>query len=117
MVRKPPFYFFASFSIDSITTFINIPDSSKDLMNFMVSAISSFEIINSVVSNLRTFLWVLVSHAHCATVNPYGIKTLLDNGFKKFLINSNPVFSNGPRSLPRNPPDSTTIIDGCVFDK
>ena len=32
-----------------------------------------------------------------------------------FFINGNPVFSNGPRSSPRNPPDST-ILDNWIFD-
>ena len=39
------------------------------------------------------------------TVNPNGIKTLLANGFNTFFIQSNPVFSTGPKSLPKNPPD------------
>ena len=33
-----------------------------------------------------------------------------------FLIKSNPVFSNGPRSLPINPPDYLILNNG-VFDK
>ena len=43
--------------------------------------------------------------ADAATVNPNGIKTLLANGLSTFPIKSNPVFSNGPESLPKNPPD------------
>ena len=34
-------------------------------------------------------------------VNPNGIKTLLAN----FHIKRNPVFSNGPKSLPKTPSD------------
>ena len=30
---------------------------------------------------------------------------LLVNGLSTFPIKGNPVFSNGPKSLPRNPPD------------
>ena len=37
--------------------------------------------------------------------NPKGIKTLLADGLKTFFISDNPVFSNGPSNLPRNPPD------------
>ena len=44
-----------------------------------------------------------------------GIKTLLANGLITFFINGSPVFNNGPRSLPRYPPDCT-ILDNWVFD-
>ena len=40
-----------------------------------------------------------------AALNPYGIKTFLANGLSAFLIKTNPVFSNGPKSLPKNPLD------------
>ena len=39
------------------------------------------------------------------TLNPNGIKILLANDLISFFMNGNPVFSNGPRLLPRNPPD------------
>ena len=42
-----------------------------------------------------------------AAVNLYGIKILSANC--TFFIKSNPVFSDGPRSLPRNPPDCTIL--------
>ena len=48
-------------------------------------------------------------------VNPNGIKTLLGIVLIIFFINGNPVFNNGPRSLPRNPPDCI-ILDSWVFD-
>ena len=35
-----------------------------------------------------------------AAVNPNCIKTLLVNGWSKFFINGNLVFSNGRKSLP-----------------
>ena len=54
---------------------------------------------------LRFFVRILASAAGAAAVNPKGIKTLLANGLITFFINGNPVFSNGPRSLPRNPPN------------
>ena len=48
-------------------------------------------------------------------VKPNGIKPLLGNGWITFFINGNPVFSNGPKSLPRNAPDCI-ILDNWVFD-
>ena len=60
---------------------------------------------------LRFFLCIPASAAAApaaaaaaAAVNPNGIKTLLANGFITLFIRSNPVYSNGPKSLPRNPP-------------
>ena len=40
---------------------------------------------------------------------------LLANGLITFYISGGPVFSNGPSSLPRNPPDCI-IVDIWVFD-
>ena len=45
------------------------------------------------------------SVADAAAVNPNGIKAPLANGLSAFPIKGNPVFSNGPKSLPKNPPD------------
>ena len=70
-----------------------------------MSSISLFEIINVVIPNPRIFLYIPATAADVATVNPNGIKTLLANGLNAFFIKGKPVFSNGPRSLPRNPPD------------
>ena len=42
-------------------------------------------------------------------------KKLLANGLSIFFFNSKPVFSNGPKGLSRNPPDSI-ILDRRVFD-
>ena len=60
-------------------------------------------------------LFIPTSAADAAAVNPNGIKTLLANGFITFYINGNLVYNNGPRSLPRNPPDCI-ILDIWVFD-
>ena len=49
------------------------------------------------------FFYVFLHDA--AAFNPNGIKTLLANGLITLFINGNPIFSNGPRSLLRNPPD------------
>ena len=62
-----------------------------------MSLIFSFEVIEVVVP--------VIEAADAAAVNPNGIKTLLANGLITFFISGNPVFNNGPRSLPRNPPD------------
>ena len=64
---------------------------------------------------LRFFLCIPASAADAAAVNPKAIKTLLDNGLITLFIGGNPVFSNGPRSLPRNLPDCITL-DIRVFD-
>ena len=48
--------------------------------------------------------------ADASAVNPNGIKTLLANGLSTIPIKSKPVFSNGPRSLCRNP-HNYTILD------
>ena len=51
------------------------------------------------------FLCIAASAADAAAVNPKGIKTILAYGLITFFISGNPVFSNGSKSLPRNPPD------------
>ena len=43
--------------------------------------------------------------ADAAAINPNDIKTLLANVISIFLIKADPVFSNGPKCLPRNPHD------------
>ena len=47
----------------------------------------------------------MASFADAAAVNPNGIKTVLANGSSTFPIKDNPLFSNGPESLPKNSPD------------
>ena len=61
------------------------------------------------------FLWKAASAADAAAVNRNGIKTLLANGLSAFFIKGNPVFRNGPKSLPKNPPDCP-ILFNWVFD-
>ena len=48
-------------------------------------------------------------------VNPNGIKTILANGLSTLFIKGKPFFSNGPKSLPRNPTDFP-ILHNWVFD-
>ena len=59
-----------------------------------MSFILSFYIISIVVPDPKIFLCILIK----------GIKVLLANGLITFFINGNPFFSNGPISLPINPP-------------
>ena len=55
------------------------------------------------------------SAAHSAAANPNGVKTLLANGPSTVFIKGKPVFSNGCKSLPKNPHDCS-ILDSWVFD-
>ena len=54
--RNPHFYSFTSFSIVSLTPIIHKPASSRDLIIFMISFISSFEIISVVMLDPNIFL-------------------------------------------------------------
>ena len=103
ILRNPPFCSFASFLIISLTPFINKADSlSYYLTIFMISFISSLEIINVVIPDPNIFLWRTASIADAASVNPNDIKRLLANGLSIFFTKGNPVSSNGP---PKSPPD------------
>ena len=90
--RNPPFCSFASFLIVWLTSFINNPDYSIDLNMFIISLISSFEIINVVLREAKSegrpdpniFLWIAPSVTDAAAFNPNGIKTLLANGLIHF---------------------------------
>ena len=74
-----------------------------------MSSISFFDIISVVY-----FLCIHASAADAAAINPKEIKTLLPNGLITFFISGNPVFSNRPSNLPKNPPDCI-ILDNWVF--
>ena len=63
----------------------------------------------------KSFSCIPASACDAAVVNLNGIKMLPANGFITFFIGGNPVFSNGLRSLPRNPP-YCIILDIWVFD-
>ena len=75
-----------------------------------MSSISVFDIISVVFPDPNIFFCIPASAADAAAVNLKGIKTLLANGLITFFINGNPVFSNGPSNLLRNPPDLSLII-------
>ena len=89
--------FSASFLIVSLTPFIIEP-------NFLISSISSFEMIN-VVLETWTFFWT-ASVADAAAVNPNGIKTLLANELNTFSLMVT-LFCNGPENMPRDFSDYT----------
>ena len=80
--------------------FINNPDSSRELIIFMISFISLFEIINVTLSDPNVFLWMAASVTDAVSVNPNGI----NNGLSTFPIKDNPLFSNGSKYLLKNPP-------------
>ena len=78
----------------------------------MISLSFSFEIINVVISDPNIFLWITASIATvAAAVNPNCIKKLLANGLSIFFIKGNPVISNGPNILPKNPPDCPILCN------
>ena len=54
-------------------------------------------------------MWIPVSAADAAAVNPNGIKTFLGYGLTIFFIDGRPVFSNVLRSFFRNLPDCVPL--------
>ena len=83
---------------------------------------SSFENTNVALPDLTIFLWIAASVANAAdanaadaAVNLNGIKMLLANGLSTLPIKGKPVFSNGPRSLPKKSPDCL-ILYNWVLD-
>ena len=56
-----------------------------------------------------------MSAADAAAIHPNGIKTLLVNGWSTFFISGKRAFSNGSRTLPRNP-RGCIILGSWVFD-
>ena len=109
------FFVFFLFRIISVTPFNNIPESSTDLIIFIMSSISSFDIVSIVVPESKILLCISASAVDAAAVIPNGIKTLIANVWITFFINGKLVLSNRPRSLPRNPP-YCTILDNWAFD-
>ena len=64
----------------------------------------------------KIFLWILTSAADAVAANPNVINTLLTYGRNTFFVNGKPTFSNGPRSLSRNPSDCI-VLGCCIFEK
>ena len=105
ILRNPPFCYFASFFIVSLTPYLSKPDSPRDSIIFIISFISSLKVINVVLPDPSNFLRVAASVVDVAAVNLIGIKIILASSLNTFRIEGNPVFGNGSKSLPRNPPD------------
>ena len=61
------------------------------------------------------FFSIAGSVADAAAVNRNDIKMLLAGGLSIFFMNGKAVFTNDPKSLPKNPP-SCTFLDSWVFD-
>ena len=87
MSRNPLFCSLASFSIVSPTPFINKPVSSKDLIIFMISFISSFEIVSVVMSGPKIFFWIPVSVADVASLDSDCISPSHPVHFRKLYWN------------------------------
>ena len=104
ILRNPPFCSFASFYLFHWHLSLTI----------LLPFISSFKII-VLKPDPHIFLRIAAFFANDAAVNPNGIKTILTNGLSTFPIKGNPVLSNAPKSLPRNPPDYP-ILCNWVFD-
>ena len=112
------FVYFTSVWTVSVTPFNNKPESSRDFTILIISSISLFDNISVVdegwfCPDLKIFSYIPASAADAAAVNPRWIKKILASGLIAF-INGNPAFSNGPKILPRNPPDSL-ILDNWVL--
>ena len=71
----------------------------------MISLFSLFEIISAYTSDPKTFFLIAACVADAAAVNLNGMITILVNALSTFFINSKPVFRNGPKNVPKNPPD------------
>ena len=56
-----------------------------------------------MMSDPKIFLWIVAFVADAAALNPNSTKALLANDLSTFPINDQPVFSNGPKYLLRNP--------------
>ena len=115
MPRNPTVCTFASCSIDLLTTFIKKLDCSRDLAIFVISFISSFEIISVVIPDPYIWFLIAASVADVAAINCNGMKILLVNVVSTFFVNGNPDLTNGPRNF-RNSP-FWLIIFFCSFFK
>ena len=62
-----------------IIPFISYSDSLSYLTIFVISSISSFEIINAIVADPKKFFWTAVFVGDIAADNPIGNNTFLAN--------------------------------------
>ena len=113
MPRNLHFCSFASFLIVSLTPFVNKPDYFRDLTIFIISSITSFELIKVVIQDHQIF-YVFQSFLctpPTAAVNLNGIKTLLGNSLSIFLkinhvlVMVKAVYLSYPLTSLLNPPN------------
>ena len=81
----------------------------------MISFFFSFEIISVVIFSPNIFWWVAASVADTASVKSNGIETLLASGLNTYFVKGKQVFSNSPKSLPKNS-SGYPILYNWVFD-
>ena len=79
-----------------------------------MSFISWFEVVHVVNPDPKIFLWIAAFVADAATGNPNGIKMILANGLRAFLVNGNPIFINDSGGLPKNPSNSFVLCNWVV---
>ena len=84
---NPPFsLFLSSFSFALLASFLNKPDSSRDLPILMIPFVFSFEIFSVAIPSPNVFLLTAASIAVVSVVNRNSIKTFLANDLVTFLI-------------------------------
>ena len=81
-----------------------------------ITCVKGSKDINVVASDPNIFLWITASVAAAAAVNPNDIKMLFADTFNTFFIKDNPVFNNGPKSLPRNLPDCSILCNWVFYN-
>ena len=88
ITRNPPCCSFASFATIPLKPLINIPESSRDVMIFIISSITSFESINVVVP----ILYFCFKYLHLLLIPSQS--TALAGGARTVFANGKPVFDN-----------------------
>ena len=85
MLKNPLFYFFGSFIIVLLRPCINNPDSSGDLIKFIISSNSSFEMISAFIPDPNIFVLITASVVDTAAVICKGIKAISASGLSRFF--------------------------------
>ena len=87
-LNHPPFFCFVLFLVVLVTPFSKILESPRARTIFIMSFISSFEIIKVVVPEPYIFFWIPASIAEAAAVIPNGAKTFFAKGIATFINES-----------------------------
>ena len=98
--KNPSFWSFVSFSIVLVIPFNKKIESSRAWTVFIMSFISSFEIIKVVVPEPCIFFWIPASVAEAAAAIPYAAKILFAYGTATFINGPTFALSNEPKNLP-----------------